>query len=114
VALQERTIQVFTFVGVDAPESHEKMMGLIAGFLLIRDEYYYFSAHNGYLDAGFRWHDEYDIDYGTPVGEPVATVDKGSGGVVYTRAYSHCSVHVSCTGGAKLCDGWVNMTAPAS
>lgn len=116
LALKERNVQMFTFVGVYAPtgdDAHKKMMGLIAGFLLIRDEYYYFAAHRGYLDNGFKWHSEYDLDYGHPIGEP--TANKSSSGVVFTREYSRCTVHVTCLTGAKMCDGWVNMSvAPTS
>ena len=109
-ALQERSIQLYTVVGVGAPRVESELLGLIAGFLLVRSTHYYFSAHNGYLDNGFKWHKAYDVDYGMPLDDPVATPD-GTGAVIYTREYTRCKINVICGANETRCRGWVNMTA---
>lgn len=63
----------------------------IAAFLLIRGEYSYYMASAGWLDGGWVWHPEYDVDYGEPVGP--ARRD----GAVYTRNYTNCIVKVNCS-----------------
>ena len=82
--------------------------------------YDYFTFHTSYLDAGFRWHQEWDVDYGRPLApaQVVRRANPGSGGGsnrgddVYTRNYTKCFVRVTCpplaaSGGS--CDAQLTM-----
>ena len=71
----------------------------LAAFLVVAGNYSYFMASAGWLDAGWTWHPEYDVDYGTPLARASVAVDK-AGGAVYTRMYTRCTVTVNCTSAA--------------
>ena len=58
-------------------------------------EYDYFTWHGSYLDAGFKWHPEWDVDYGRPLAD-AKVVSNGSVSTVYTRNYTNCDVAVVC------------------
>lgn len=115
-ALAERTIHLHTLVVLGAGNlvgpalQHfwAKLPAEIAVFNLIRGPHYYMGAHTHYLDNGWTWHDAYNLDYGRPLGEPVR-VNQSGGGVLYSRSYTACEVHVLCAT-PRACNGWVNFT----
>ena len=74
----------------------ELLMDAFATFLVVRSNYSYFMASRGWLDGGWQWHPEYDIEVGNPLG-PAQKHIVGSA-VVYTRNYSKYDVSVQCGG----------------
>ena len=44
----------------------------------VRGAYDYFTFHTSYLDAGFRWHAEWDRNYGTPLNRARVTRQPGA------------------------------------
>jgi hypothetical protein len=76
----------------------------IAAFLVSMGEYSYYSASTGWFDKDWSWHQEYEPEYGTPLGKAVVN------GEVYTRAFTGCDVTVNCTGaGRGDCKGAIVM-----
>ena len=106
-ALAERSISLHTLLNAHASQPIE---GQIAIFLLIRSEYYYFGYHSSYYDAGYQWHPEFDVLYGTPTSEPARTAGKLGKTVVYTRSYTHCNVRIVCESN-QPCKGTVTMAS---
>ena len=82
-----------------------KLSDSIAAFLIVKGNFSYYSASTGWFNKDWVWHDEYDVDYGTPVGDAVT---EGNG--VYTREFTRCGVRVNCTGvGRGNCVGNITM-----
>eukprot|EP00040_Diaphanoeca_grandis_P010940 m.56055 g.56055 ORF g.56055 m.56055 type:complete len:499 (-) comp22174_c0_seq1:64-1560(-) len=67
----------------------------LAAFMIFSENYSYFMASAGWLDAGWAWHREYDPDYGSALGP--AVVLRSPQGNSYTRKYTNCDVTVNCT-----------------
>ena len=59
-----------------------------------------FGASSGWVDADWRWHEQYDLRLGVPASSAVA---HGDG--VFTREYTSGSVFLDCVTGV------VNITA---
>ena len=76
----------------------EGLKDAFATFLIVRSNYSYFMASQGWLDGGWHWHPEYDSEIGNPVG--LAQKHMIGDTVVYTRNYSNCDVIVQCQGSA--------------
>ena len=76
----------------------------VAAFLIARGKYSYFMASTGWYDGNFKWHPEYDVDYGRPLGD--ATHDKDSG--VFSRSYTKCVVTLDCAD-PHACQGKIVM-----
>jgi hypothetical protein len=82
-----------------------------AAFLIVRTNYSYFMASNGWLDGGWSWHPYYDLDIGEPLGPAEKRVGS-DGGPIYTRSYSKHDVTVDCSANASLPDNAVGLQAP--
>lgn len=67
-ALAESAACVSHLYAVRTPPSVAMRRAELAAFLLVRGPYDYFTFHTSYYDGGFTWHDEWDEDYGTPLG----------------------------------------------
>ena len=65
--------------------------------------------HTSYYDEGFRWHPQYDVDYGHPLGDAVESKGKKGQTVVYERNYTKCSVRVVCAAGESVCNAHLEM-----
>ena len=78
---------------------------MLAAFHIIRANHSYFMASNGWLDAGWAWHPEYDIEVGEPLG-PARTVDSAEGRL-YVRNFTKADVRdgaiCSCKNDRRLC-----------
>eukprot|EP00038_Savillea_parva_P005072 m.146846 g.146846 ORF g.146846 m.146846 type:complete len:541 (+) comp11651_c2_seq9:195-1817(+) len=95
----QRTSQALPVVVHTGVAHGASITDALAAFLIIAEKYSYFMASQGWLDAGWWWHPEYNPDYGTPVG-PASRHDSSNGTtIVYTREYTHCTVTVNCTTG---------------
>ena len=66
----------------------------LAAFHIIRANHSYFMASNGWLDAGWAWHPEYDTEVGEPLG-PARTVDSAEGRL-YVRNFTKVDVTLDC------------------
>mmetsp|Transcript_16974 Transcript_16974/g.44202 ORF Transcript_16974/g.44202 Transcript_16974/m.44202 type:complete len:329 (-) Transcript_16974:44-1030(-) len=103
-AVAERSIELYTLFCVPVgPDFIDKL----AVFLLVRGEHYYFGYHTSYLDGGWAWHPEFDVDYGLPITGPKLSQQPG-GVAVYTRNYTKCAVRVVCGVGGS-CGGTIEL-----
>ena len=68
----------------------------LAAFLLVQGNFSYYMASEGWLDGGWQWHPEYNVEYGQPLGLAVRHFSTNGGNTVYTRNFSQCDVTVIC------------------
>merc|ERR1712118_517330 len=67
----------------------------LAGFLAVGANYSYFGISSGYQDRDWKWHAEYDVKYGSPLGTMV------NNGTWYYRELRNTHVHVDCAASGK-------------
>ena len=89
-------LPVVVHASTAAAPNIESITNDLAAFLVVAENYSYFMASAGWLDAGWSWHPEYNVEYGTPIAPATVAVD-AAGGAVYTRPYTRCTVTVNCT-----------------
>ena len=90
-----QSLPVVVHAGTSVAPHLSPITDSLAAFLIVQENYSYFMASAGWLDGGWSWHPEYDVDYGTPLGPALAV--NTAGGTVYTRRFTRCTVTVNCT-----------------
>ena len=103
--------ELFHLYAVRTPHTAQQRAAEVAAFLLVRGMagYDYFTFHSSYYDAGFVWHEEWDVDYGKPISDAVATWGERRRAVSFERNYTKCTVRVVCPASINPCSGKVQM-----